>query len=66
MRGRVHAISTLKGLVADLRFNKKRPFPKKKNLFLHIDYIRTKNMEKQALNRIKVMLTEHMLTNKPT
>lgn len=23
-------------------------------------------MEKQALNRIKVMLTEHMLTNKPT
>ena len=37
-----------------------------KTLFLHIDYIRTKNMEKQALNRIKVMLTEHMLTNKPT
>ena len=24
MRGRVHAISTLKGLVADLRFKKKR------------------------------------------
>lgn len=47
-------------------FKKIRAFSEEKTLFLQIDNIRTKNMEKQALNRIKVMLTERMLTNKPT
>ncbi len=53
-------------LLGGVFFYKKRPFSEEKTLFLQIDNIRTKNMEKQALNRIKVMLTERMLTNKPT
>ena len=39
---------------------------RRKNLIFAYWLYKDKNMEKQALNRIKVMLTEHMLTNKPT
>jgi DNA-binding Xre family transcriptional regulator len=39
-------------------------FSKKKPYFCILNNIKTRNMEKQPLNRIKVMLAERMLTNK--
>ena len=51
-------------LLGGVFFYKKRPFSEEKPLFLHTDNIRTRNMVKQPLNRIKVMLAERMLTNK--
>ena len=39
-------------------------FSKKKPYFCILNIIKTRNMEKQPLNRIKVMLAERMLTNK--
>lgn len=51
-------------LLGECYFYKKRLFSEEKTLFLHSDNIRTRNMEKQPLNRIKVMLAERMLTNK--
>ena len=39
-------------------------FSKKKTYFCILNNIKTRNMEKQPLNRIKVMLAERMLTNK--
>lgn len=38
-------------------------FSKKKPYFCILNNIKTRNMEKQPLNRIKVMLAERMLTN---
>ena len=43
---------------------KKVCFSKKKPYFCILNNIKTRNMEKQPLNRIKVMLAERMLTNK--
>jgi DNA-binding Xre family transcriptional regulator len=39
-------------------------FSKKKPYFCILNNIKIRNMEKQPLNRIKVMLAERMLTNK--
>ena len=39
-------------------------FSKKKPYFCILNNIKRRNMEKQPLNRIKVMLAERMLTNK--
>ena len=39
-------------------------FSKKKSYFCILNNIKIRNMEKQPLNRIKVMLAERMLTNK--
>ena len=39
-------------------------FSKKKTYFCILNNIKIRNMEKQPLNRIKVMLAERMLTNK--
>ena len=39
-------------------------FSKKKPYFCILNNTKTRNMEKQPLNRIKVMLAERMLTNK--